>query len=39
MAKIIRLGGAFKCFKSGLGYRLKRRSNKPALPGINLNAF
>ena len=37
MARIIGLGSAFRCFRSGLGYRLERRSNKPALPSINLN--
>ena len=37
MAKIIGLGGAFKYFRSRLEYRLERRSNRPALPSINLN--
>ena len=37
MAKIIGSGGAFRYFKSGLGHRLKRRFNRPALPNINLN--
>ena len=34
MARIIRSGGAFRCFRSGLGYRLKRRSNRSALLSI-----
>jgi len=38
MARIIGLGRAFRYFSSGLGYRLERRSNRPALPSINLNA-
>ena len=39
MARIIGLGGAFKCIRSGLRYKLERRFNRPALPNINLNAF
>jgi len=38
MARTISLGKAFRYFSSGLGYRLERKSNRPALPGINLNA-
>ena len=36
MARIIELGSTFKCFRSGLGYRLKKRSNKPTLLSIIL---
>jgi len=39
MAKIIGLGRAFKYFNSGLGYRVKRRSNGPVSLDINLNTL